>query len=292
MKKINGLFIILSLLASNWSSAKENLKAKTAHSDVALLAPTSIFKPLLADPKYPRFSIAYYHYNEGEFKYNTMAPNFGAALPLVRWFGDGNDLEYELGLHAGLFAAMDIRSTPTRLINADYFIGPTLAIKNDKWDYLLRVTHTSSHIGDELLLSKDGKRRNIKRINLSYETAEGIVAYNFANGFRPYMGVGYIVHAEPTSYKTAEVIAGFDYRHPEYYLKGYAKPIFAVYSKTSRNFNWKPSLSVKTGVEFKDRFVIGKQLQVFLEYYNGNSIQGQFYKSRESYVGLSLNLNF
>ncbi len=60
------------------------------------------------------------------------------------------------------------------------------------------------------------------------------------------------------------------------YLNGYARPIFGVYSKTSNNFNWRPSLSIKGGLEFKDKFVIGKELQVLLEYYNGNSIQGRF----------------
>jgi len=199
-------------------------------------------------------------------------------------------LTYEVGLHAGLFAIMDIQSSPTKLINADYFIGPTFAIKNGRWDYLSRIAHTSSHLGDEFLLSNEGK--NIQRINLSYEVAEEIVAYNFSNGLRPFAGVGYIFHAEPSCYKTMEFIAGFDYRHPEYYLYGYARPIFGVYSKTSNNFNWNPSLSIKGGLEFKDKFVIGKELQLLLEYYNGNSIHGQFYNNRESYTGISLNLNF
>ena len=155
---------------------------------------------------------------------------------------------------------MDIQSSPTKLINADYFIGPTFAIKNGRWDYLSRIAHTSSHLGDEFLLSNEGK--NIQRINLSYEVAEEIVAYNFSNGLRPFAGVGY------------------------------AWPIFGVYSKTSNNFNWNPSLSIKGGLEFKDKFVIGKELQLLLEYYNGNSIHGQFYNNRESYTGISLNLNF
>ena len=287
MKKYNSLFVICALLISNLSHAEIDEKTK----DVELLSPISIFKPLLADPKWPRFSLAYYYYTKGTFDYHTFAPNFGAALPLIRWKdAEEGGLKYEIGLHAGLFATMDIQSSPTRLINADYFIGPTFAIRNQKWDYLFRISHTSSHLGDELLLSPDGEQ--LKRINLSYETAEVILAYNFANGIRPFAGIGYIVHAEPKDYKTTEIIAGFDYRHQEYYLNGYAKPIFAVYSKTSHNFKWHPSLSVKAGFEFKDKFIIGKQLQLLLEYYNGNSIHGQFYDKRDSYIGLSLSLNF
>jgi len=284
LTKIVCFFINFALLVSELSYAEVSNKEK----DVGLLSPISIFQPLLADPKWPRFTLAYHYYTKGPFK-SVFSPNFGAALPLVRWKST-NNLTYEIGLHAGLFAMMDIQSSPTRLINADYFIGPTLAIKNGQWDSLSRISHTSSHLGDEFLLSKEGKK--IQRINLSYEVIEQIFAYNFLNGLKPFAGVGYIFHADPSYYKTMEFLAGFDYRHPEYYFYGYARPIFAVYSKTSNNFSWHPSLSIKGGLEFKDKFVIGKELQLLLEYYNGNSIQGQFYKTRESYVGASLSLNF
>ena len=287
MRKFNYLFIMSLLLICSLAHAEVDKE----ETDIELLSPISIFKPLLADPKWPRFTLAYHHYFQGKFKYKTFSPNLGAALPLVRWKNE-NGLKYEIGLHAGLFAMMDVQSSPTRLINADYFIGPTLAIKNNQWDYLFRISHTSSHLGDELLLSKEGEKRNIKRVNLSYEVAEGIVGYNFINGLRPFAGVGYIVHADPKNYKTMEIIAGCDYRHPEFYLNNYARPIFGIYSKVSNNFKWHPSLSIKGGVEFKDKFVIGKELQLLLEYYNGNSIHGQFFNKRESYIGVSLNLHF
>lgn len=291
MMILNRFFIIAFFLVT-CAQAFANKDKNNVH----LLVPTSIFKPLIADPKWPRFSIAYIQYTNGQFKYKTMAPNFGAALPLVRWEGkeraEKEKTTYEFGLHAGLFATMDIQSSPTRLINADYFIGPNFVITSSPWDALFRFSHTSSHLGDELILSADGQKRNIKRINLSYEMVEAILCYNLPGGLRPYAGVGYIVHAEPENYKTAEYIAGLDYRHPEYYLQGYAKPIAGVYSKVSKNYHWKPSLSIKAGVEFKDKFVIGKKLQLLLEYYNGNSFHGQFYNSREKYVGISLNLNF
>jgi hypothetical protein len=282
--KIKYLFLILVVLTQSTSYAKPNNKEE----DVELLLPISIFKPLLADPKWPRFSVAYQYYTKGLFKGQVFAPTFGDVIPLVRW-RENNKAQYEISVHAGLFASMDIQHSPSRLINSDYFIGPALAIKNDKWDLLTRVAHTSSHLGDELLLSPQGQ--NITRVNLSYEVAEEIVAYNFSNGFRPYVGAGYIFHADPKSYRTPVVMAGLDYRNPEYYLYGYAKPVFGVYSQTSNNFNWRPSFSFKGGLEFKDKFVIGRQLQLLLEYYNGNSFQGQFYKTRENYFGISLSLN-
>ena len=278
---------ICMLLAATSTLATE--KPETDNdTPVEVLTTAPIFKPIIADPKWPRFTLAYYFHSKGSYGNRIFAPSFGAALPLAKKTTDG--ITYELGIHAGLFAVMDIGSNPTRLINADYFIGPTLALKQEHLDCLIRISHLSSHLGDEFLLSKQGK--NIKRINLSYETAEVLAAYNFANGFRPVVGIGYIFHAEPQNYKTLELTMGLDYRGLNYFLGNTARPIIGIYSKTSNNFGWHPNISIKGGVEFKNHKIAGKALQLLIEYYNGNSLQGQFYKRHEHYLGTSINLEF
>ncbi|AIL66031.1 hypothetical protein NOVO_08555 [Rickettsiales bacterium Ac37b] len=282
---ITRIIFILILLAYSITSNADEIKEE----DVKVLSASSIFKPLIADPKWPRFTIAYQRYIRGPFAKNVFSPNFGAALPLAIYEAE-NGIKYEISVHGGIFSTMDIGSSPTRLINADYMGGLALTIKNNKFDYIVRGYHTSSHVGDELLLSRDGQK--IKRINLSYETVEAIFAYNFSDGLRPFIGGGYIVHAEPKNFKSAELIVGADYRHTEYYIMGYARPIAGIYSKTSKNYGWHPNISLKAGMEFKDKFAMGKQLQFLLEYYNGRSIHGQFYKKKEHYIGTSINMNF
>jgi hypothetical protein len=260
-----------------------------SNNNLVLLSSTSIFKPLIADPKWPRFTLAYRYYTRGIVTGSVFAPNFGAVLPLVRNKSDLGTI-YELSIHAGLFALMDIGSNPTRLLNSDYFGGLALSVQKNEFDSLIRIAHTSSHLGDELLLSKQGQ--NIKRVNLSYETAEIITAYRFQNGLRPYIGLGYIVNAEPKSFKSAELTAGIDYRSNHVIINGYAKPILGFYSKSSKNSRWSPNISIKAGLEFEDKLLLGKALQVLLEFYNGHSMQGQFYKKKENHIGTSLNINF
>ena len=283
--------ILAILLLTPFITMGSVVQAKELQKDekVTILSSTSNFKPLLADPKWPRFGLAYQNYSKGGYGRHIFAPNFGAVLPMIRNSTEA-ETKYELSIHAGLFGIMDIGSTPTRLINADYFAGPAVAIQQGNFESLVRIAHTSSHLGDEFMLSKQGK--NIKRINLSYETAEAIIAYNREDGLRPYVGLGYIVHAEPNSYRTAEVTLGLDYRSPTLIMNGFAKPVFGLHSKTSENYKWRPSLSVKGGLEFEDKIFIGKALQVLVEYYDGNSIHGQFYKNREKYIGTSLNIHF
>jgi hypothetical protein len=282
---ISRILLCLTLLASSVTSLGE----PAANKKPGILFYNSIFKPLIADPKWPRFTLAYQYHMKDVFGRHMFAPNFGAVLPLAR-ASTKDGTTYELSIHGGIFAIMDVGSKPTRLINSDYFGGLALAIQKNKLDYLVRIAHTSAHLGDEFLLSRSG--RNITRINLSYETAEAIVAYRFETGLRPYVGLGYIVNAEPKSFRAAEVTLGLDYRSTAVILNGYAKPVFGVYSKTSRNYNWNPTLSIKAGLEFEDKIVLGKALQVLLEYYRGNSIHGQFYKNRENRIGTSLNIDF
>lgn len=262
-----------------------------SHLDLDLLSSASIFKPIIADPKWPRFSLAYQHYTKKDKKFgcHVFAPNVGAVLPLIR-NKLYNSTVYELSIHGGVFAIMDIGARPTVLVNSDYFIGPALAIKHKDLYTLLRFSHTSSHLGDEFILGQQG--RKVSRINLSYEVVEAIIGYEFIYGLRPIVGIGYIVHAEPNNYKSWEFLAGIDYRPGETPHDDYIRPIFGIYSKTSKNYNWRPTISVKGGIELKNKVVIGKSLQVLLEYYNGNSINGQFYQDRDRYIGISVNVNF
>lgn len=292
MKRFSVLLMIAVFSVINNPALGKNTKQSDAQID--LLSSASIFKPLVADSRWPRFSMGYHYYTKGSFGRQGFAANFGAVLPILRnsigKIQSTNDTIYEVSLHAGLFAIMDIGSNPTRLINADYFVGPALAARKDQWDYLIRISHTSSHLGDEFLLSPQGKK--IKRINLSYEKIESIVAYRCTHNFRPYVGVGYIFHAEPRSFVSPELIMGVDYRAETGLLNDYIKPIYGIYSKTSKNSNWNPSLSLKGGLELKDKVLLGRAVEVLLEYYNGNSIHGQFYKTKESYIGASFSLHF
>jgi hypothetical protein len=54
-------------------------------------------------------------------------------------------LTYEVGLHAGLFAIMDIQSSPTKLINADYFLDQHLLSKMEDGT-IYQELHIQAHI--------------------------------------------------------------------------------------------------------------------------------------------------
>ena len=174
-----------------------------------LMANHSLFQPLIADPKWPRFTLAYqYDLKSSVLRRHAFAPNFGASFSLYRLTDTDKDQEWELSMQAGLFGLMDIGRNPSALINADYFVGVPISYRSGAVTTLLRPYHISTHLGDEFMLTPEGKKT--KRINLSYEGIDLILSYNI-NAFRIYGGGGYLVHKEPSYIKPLKIQIGVEY---------------------------------------------------------------------------------
>ena len=56
--------------------------------------------------------------------------------------------------------------------------------------------------------------------------------------------------------------------------------------------DWHTDLSIRTGLQLDSGTVVGRSLQLLLEYYNGRSVDGQFFKLPVEYVGAGLHFNF
>jgi hypothetical protein len=61
----------------------------------------------------------------------------------------------------------------------------------------------------------------------------------------------------------------------------------------SRDENqWNLDLSVRAGIQFESVRVLERRLQLLVEYFYGNSPDGQFYKRRVDYIGLGAHFHF
>ena len=243
----------------------------------------SLFEPLIADPKWPRFSLAYHYYLKDRMPKHAFSPNFGASFGLYR--AEAKNLEWEIGVQAGLFALMDIGKTPSALINADYFVGLPLSYSSGSWSGLIRLYHISSHLGDEFMLTPEGKKT--ERINLSYEGIDMLFSYHFGNT-RVYGGGGYIIHKEPSYYKPLKIQGGAEYYSGTTFLNGRLRPIGGIDIKAEEHGKWIPGISCKAGVQLENSSLISSKVQLMLEFYSGKSIHGQFYKDSVKYIGVGL----
>lgn len=245
-----------------------------------------LFQPLLADPRWPHFSAAYRHYFDLEDLTHVGAVSFGETIPLFR--GNGPlDGQWEAGIQAGVFALFQLDAPSKDLLNADYFAALYGAWRRGPLSVLGRLFHQSSHLGDELLL-----RTRLERINLTYESVDLKLSHDLPWGFRVYGGGGYLFDQEPESLKPWTAQGGVEFRSPWTLAAGYIRPVVAVDLQTREENNWNLDVSVRGGLQFENVRVLQRNLQLLVEYFNGNSPDGQFYKRRVEYLGFGAHFHF
>jgi len=251
------------------------------------LLPTGhLFQGLLADPRWPHFSAAYRLYLDNQDLTHVGAVSFGETIPLFRGHGFA-DSQWEVGIQAGVFALFQMDEPSKDLVNADYF-GSLFGIwRRGPFSALGRVFHQSSHLGDELLL-----RTRLERINLTYESVDLKLSYDLPWGFRVYGGGGFLFNQEPESLKPWAAQGGVEFRSPRAFAAGHVRPVAAVDLQTREENKWHLDVSVRGGLQLENVRVLERSLQLLVEYFNGNSPDGQFYKRRVEYLGLGAHFHF
>jgi hypothetical protein len=238
-----------------------------------------IFDPLLADPRWPHFSAALQRYIDDPDFGVIGAVSFGETIPLYRQSLLGG--HWEVGLQAGVFAIFDMEADSHDLVNADYFGALTGAYSYGPFQALTRIFHQSSHLGDEFLL-----RTRTNRINLSYEAVDLKLSYHlFDRVLRVYAGGGYLFHTDPSSLKPWTTQAGFELKKRLPFMPN-VTPVVAMDVQMQEENGWNANYSVRAGLQFDRARILGRRLLVMLEYFSGNSPNGQFYKNKIDYIGL------
>lgn len=264
------------------TQARPVASAAEVTRDLAFLPGGRLFEPLLADPRWPHFSVGYQNYMGDEELDNVGATSFGETFGLVR--GDAPfEGQWQLGFQASVFAIFDLGAESKDLINADYWVGFPLSYRRGDLSGMIRVFHQSSHLGDEFLL-----RNRIDRVNLSYEGLDLKLSYWLGKGVRVYGGGGLLVHKEPSDLAPWSTQAGAEYRSPATLFGSYLRPIAGLDVQNREESDWRPDVSVRAGVQFENPKVQGPEIQLLAEYFTGRNPNGQFYERTLEYLGLGL----
>jgi uncharacterized protein DUF1207 len=240
-----------------------------------------IFDPLLADPRWPHFGASIQRYlDDPDFK-AIASVSFGETIPLYRQAIASFGGYWEVGIQAGVFAIFDMDAKSHDLVNADYFAALTGAYAQGPFELLARLYHQSSHLGDEFLL-----RTKTNRINLSYEALDLKLSYHlFERQVRLYAGGGYLFDQDPSSLKPWSAQAGLEWKHRLGFMPHVTTVVAADVQLHEEN-DWSPNYSVRAGLQFDRARILGRRLLVMLEWFSGNSPNGQFYKNKIEYIGL------
>jgi hypothetical protein len=245
-----------------------------------------LFRPLIADPRWPHFSAAHQYYLGDPDFGNVAAVSFGETFALYRGaLGRG---WWEVGIQAGVFAIFDLDARSSDLINADYFVAGVLAYRLGGFSALGRLFHQSSHLGDEFLLN----RSRVERVNLSYEGVDAKVSYEaFGDVLRVYGGAGYLVRREPDTLDPWSLQYGVEFRSPWPGPNAAVRPIAGADVQYREENDFSADLSIRAGVQFTG-VLPSRDLQLLVEYFNGRSPNGQFYRRKIDYLGIGVHFHF
>jgi hypothetical protein len=250
---------------------------------VGFLPPSQLFKPLIADPRWPHFSLAYRNYIGDEEIKNVGSANFGESIALYRSNGPFGG-QWETGLQAAVFSIFDLDSNSRDLINSDFFVGLFGSYRVGDFSLFTRLLHQSSHLGDQFQLRAGTN-------NLSYEGVDLKLSYDFGRTLRLYAGGGFLFDQDPSDLKPWSTQIGAEFRSPWTYFGGLVTPIAGLDLQNRQEGHWRTDVSLRAGVEFASPRVLDRRLQLLIEYFNGRSPNGQFYGRLIEYLGLGLHLN-
>jgi Protein of unknown function (DUF1207) len=257
------------------------------------LLPTGhLFKPLLADPRWAHFSVAYRNYQTDNFAGKDIASvSLGETIPIYRSNFGQSMAQWEAGIQAGVFSDFNLNASSSDLVNTDFIASIYSSVRAGQFSAFGRIYHQSSHLGDEFLLGKIHTSK-FERENLSYEGADLKLSYELPYGVRIYGGGGGLFHKEPSALRPWSAQYGIEFRSPWRINFASMRPIIAADIKHFDENNWSADISARAGVEFDNLQVLDRKLQILVEYFNGYTPTGQFYKDKVEYIGLGAHYHF
>jgi hypothetical protein len=243
-----------------------------------------LFRPLLADPRWPHFSLGFRQYFDEDDLGAAVAGNIGENLPFYRWTSSRAH-QWEVGGLALVSPIFD-REHGDDLLAEDYLLGLFLGWRRGVLSGMARLYHTSAHIGDELAL-----RGTVQRVNLSYETLDALVSWDLDPEFRLYGGVGYLLRRDPRSLDPWWLQLGLEFRSSWRAWQA-LRPVAAIDLQSRQQNSWHPALSMRAGAQLDSVTVLGRSAQFLLEYYIGGARDGQFYTRDVEYFGFGVHFSF
>jgi hypothetical protein len=259
------------------------VEAETPRRGLEVLPKGLLFSPLIADPRWPHFSASYQRFHDDARLSNAAIASLGETISVLRGPIGEKGGAWEVGIQAGVFSLFDLDAPSTDLVNSDYIVGFPFSYRARNFSAMARLYHQSSHLGDEFLIEN-----RVERVNLSYEAVDVRLSYEVTDWLRLYGGAGYIVRGDPDDLEPWSTQMGIEFRSPKTFLNGTLRPLAAVDIQYREQNDWHTDLSARAGVQFEKLPLFDRRIQLLLEYFNGYSPNGQFYRDKIEYIGLGI----
>ena len=277
--------LALGLVPAAWpAAAAADEDPQEPKSGWSFLPDARIFAPLLADPRWPHFSLSYARMIRQGFPEirDAATISLGEHVGMVEYQAE-NGARFGIGLQPAVFGLFNLNALSKDLVNADYRLGIPVDFRTGPFSLEATILHQSSHLGDEFVLDVQSQR-----LNLSYEEVTLNVSYDLGE-FRVYGGAGYFVHTVPADVKPWSALQGVEWSS---LAGGSFGPVAAVHVEEHEDSDWRPDVSVRAGIQFVDPRRSRRRFQILLEYYRGQDPNGQFFRERIESVGIGVHFYF
>ena len=259
------------------------------------LPPGRLFQPLIADPKWPTFSVAYTYYSpyHPNGLKDVIPVSIGDTIPFER--GNWPDhWQWEAGMQADAFAYFNMDTVHSDLQNVDFMVGGYFAARHRNFSILVRYYHQSSHLGDEFLIANPAYYYGLRQ-KISYEELNAIASMDLLHRtVRLYAGAGYLGDVAPSNLGHWRFHYGAEYHGAVFFHKGtcFMSPVAGIDFKNWSENNYDTDISAVGGIELTNGKPDSSKLQFLFEFYRGHSPYGQFFVDKIQYFGLGIHYYF
>ena len=275
MKKIFALLIILSV---SWIFAQDN--PEFFPDDLTIL-------PFTANTLEPRLGTLF---QLGE---NELQLDIGNSVDLLRYRkNDGATISFG----ADLFTYTQLRGEKNfhfPVDAVDYLFGINSCYKKiidaeNQYGARLRLSHISAHFADGHYDGIDHQWRDNRNPQVYSREFLELMPFYKINTFRAYIGITYIFHVTPSTIKKDNYQVGFDYYFKNLFSEKFF-PFIAYDYKLIHLDQYSANHSVYLGIKFGK--LEGKGFSVYISYYNGKSIHGEYFDVNKEYIAAGINLD-
>jgi hypothetical protein len=254
-------------------------------ADWSFLPVSSVFKPLIGDPREPITGLVAY-LNQLNYEGNV-----GGTLEMVR-YSPPDDTQYGWGLFAlgDILLGQDGATFP--MLDGDFYIGTYFSGSFGNFSVRIEALHESTHLGDSLFTDQLPLFFN-KTVTYTRENGNFTLSFQPAEFLRVYAGAG---------------------MWDQSLIEGISDPLFAtlgteIYSPywsidhsamrgyLTGSLQWKGDQNVwdtevQLGLQWKASQTSYRALRIAILYYNGDSQFGQFYNVPDNHVALATFFDF
>ena len=271
-----------------WAEQNTEVSATTEQSQLLLAPIGHIYSPYLADQKRVTFGFQVLSITDSdipETSSSRFALRMGGRLELFQWTNRANPQQrLQANLEVGFRGLFDVAWSQDN-IGWDGNYGLLFSYHGGEiFAWRFGLYHTSSHVGDEY-----AERTGRKRINYTREELLAGMQANLSANWQYYLEAGYSYNADKKplqDYKRAQT--GIQYQQARFSttqrLGWYAGLDLSAYEEQ----DWDINKALQIGFAFA---AAPNTWRIALDFYDGQSVIGEFFQHHERYVGIGAYLD-